>query len=592
MHESDVSNRPADPLLLAQPRFVPREVAPLNEHTRPVVASHTNAAGGRGDARLPARRASHVLATLAVAATSALLFATTVTGFKVRVTDVSALRILDGDVPYRDFWTMYAPASSYATAAGFWLFGRELIVSNLLGLVVSAASVAAFHRLTLAVMRPVFAVVASAIVAAAFYGTGYHAALTSYPLASLVIWLAWHRILVRADERATPRLAAPGLLFALAIASKHDVAAYAGLACATSLLAVSRNARPAFARLGDVVRLGACVAAGLTPIAVAVLVYGAGPDLVRDLFVFPVREFPGVRWETWPGWPTMANGGPGFVLGLRALFVCNGPLAVALVAAPLLWWRRARLSPSARRVALASALALPVLWSAAHVQLNTHAITLAALASLLAGIAATPLLARSREREAHAAVAAIGLLVAVLYAGPTIATTAMRWSAPLEPVALPGLRGIRVGSDEARWMRGLADAMTAIAPPQAPLLFAGRRNDVLIHAQNAPAWLSPRKPATRYSELHPGITDTEAVQREMIDAVDAGLPPVVVREHRFEDAHLDRVKARYLEHVRVGATELDAFLEAHYQPGELFGIYEVMRPRDGTAAEAEETSPR
>ena len=37
-----------------------------------------------------------------------------------------ACRVLAGDVPYRDFWTMYAPGQFYAVAGLFAAFGREL----------------------------------------------------------------------------------------------------------------------------------------------------------------------------------------------------------------------------------------------------------------------------------------------------------------------------------------------------------------------------------------------------------------------------------------------------------------------------------
>src|SRR5687767_10592516 len=108
---------------------------------------------------------------------AAVLFSTAATNFAARPTDISALRVLDGQVPYRDFWTIYAPGSIYATAAAFAVFGRNLIVSNLLGIFVSSLVVAVYHRLV-ARVAPGFAAFASAfLLAAAFYNTGYHLGL-------------------------------------------------------------------------------------------------------------------------------------------------------------------------------------------------------------------------------------------------------------------------------------------------------------------------------------------------------------------------------------------------------------------------------
>ena len=39
-----------------------------------------------------------------------------------------ALRIVDGQVPYRDFWSMYAPGQFYLIAGLFSIFGREVLV--------------------------------------------------------------------------------------------------------------------------------------------------------------------------------------------------------------------------------------------------------------------------------------------------------------------------------------------------------------------------------------------------------------------------------------------------------------------------------
>ena len=39
-------------------------------------------------------------------------------------------RVLRGDVPYRDFWTLYGPAGFYVEAALFRLFGETALVGR------------------------------------------------------------------------------------------------------------------------------------------------------------------------------------------------------------------------------------------------------------------------------------------------------------------------------------------------------------------------------------------------------------------------------------------------------------------------------
>ena len=146
-------------------------------------------------------------------------------------------------------------------------------------------------------------------------------------------------------------------------------------------------------------------------------------------------------------------------------------------------------------------------------------------------------------------------------------------------VALPRLTGISMPPDTVSWMRGLAREIEVAAEPSAPLLVLGNRNDMLVFADTTPYWLSNRRPATRYHELHPAITDTQAVQREMLADLARQPLPVLIREHRFDAGVLDALKRSLLGRVPVGATLLDDWVAANYVPGPRFGLYEVMRPR-------------
>ncbi len=167
----------------------------------------------------------------------------------------------------------------------------------------------------------------------------------------------------------------------------------------------------------------------------------------------------------------------------------------------------------------------------------------------------------------------------VLLAEP-FETVRLRWRDGVEWLDLPRLQGIHAARSEVPWMRGLAEALAEEPPPTAPLLLAGRRNDVLIYADSMPFWLSPRRPATRHHELHPGITDVEAVQRRMLEDVARGARPVVVREHRFDDGALDFWGREYRRHgVPVGNRLLDEWLAGEYEPRARFGPYEVMAQR-------------
>ena len=59
------------------------------------------------------------------------------------VAEVGAMRVLAGDLPYRDFWTLYAPGQFYLLAGLFAVFGLQWLVSPIAASVLLAGATAA-----------------------------------------------------------------------------------------------------------------------------------------------------------------------------------------------------------------------------------------------------------------------------------------------------------------------------------------------------------------------------------------------------------------------------------------------------------------
>jgi hypothetical protein len=155
-----------------------------------------------------------------------------------------------------------------------------------------------------------------------------------------------------------------------------------------------------------------------------------------------------------------------------------------------------------------------------------------------------------------------------------------RYRQPRVRVNVAALRGIRVQPALAEELNSLSAAIAAQLPPDAPVLILSSRNDVHIFTPATYYWLTPRRFATRYHQLHPGVTDTPAVQARMLRELDSGPLPVLLREHRFADDALEVEMLKFQQHLDVGCTQLDAWVQRHYRPGRRYGMYELMIPRD------------
>ena len=521
-------------------------------------------------------RVSKPLAAFLVFAGALLLFGPTVVNFVPRVTDVSALRVLDGQVPYRDFWTMYAPGSFVTLALAFKLFGRELIVSSVLGVVISAAAVTVYFGLVRVVAGPVAGALLAGLVALAFYGTGYHNGLTTYPPAILLIFTAVLVTSARAARDGTQWAILPGLLLGFAALYKHDIAGYAAIAlCTTVVLIRARvNASPV---LTPALLIGAAAAAVVAGAAVVLTALGAGADVWEDLVRFPLGDFKNVRGEYIPLFPRFRSSLVENAQELAQWGQGMLPVLAFAVGAIGLWRTWRDLSPAALFIVTFAMIGFWLHWWAAHVQMNTNAITLAAWGGLFGacGLSRLRLFRQSRLVGVVAALAVVGW--SGVYVARRMYDSASRPKVARERIDLPGLAGLRVPADRADELRGLAAAIAEAAGPEAPLLLLSHRNDITIFAESVPFWLSTRRPATRYHEIHPGITDVEWRQREMVVALEAGPLPVVVREHRFPDGRLDQMKAAMSVHVPIGAMTIDNWVSGRYEPGPRFGRYEVMR---------------
>lgn len=509
-------------------------------------------------------------------AASLALFGTSVTSFDARVVDLGAMRICAGDVPYRDFWTMYSPGAFYVVAGLFAAFGKHLVLSNALGVVTAAAGVAAFHRFATVVLDARRATLPTLLFAVAYFSTGYHRGFQSYPPAILCICLAATEIARFAADGVRRRIVVAGVLLGAAAIFKHDIAGYACIAAAIVL--VTAGSPAGVSRWKTAALLAACAAVVALP-PYAALWRVAGDDMVRDLVVFPLTDFPRARNQGFPPIvPRLA--GLGGADSVRAVFdwaKFYAPIVVAAASLVTLRRRRAAFTVTGRAGLLLVVVAFPLFVHAAQVQLNTHLVTLAGFGALL-GVAA--LTATHADRALGRLVAGLAFAWCVVLAGETCWT---RWKSLREGtefVGLPRLAGIRATHRDAEWMRGLAAGIAAAAPADAPLLMVAGRNDVLVYAHGAPYWLADRPFVTRHEELHPAITDTEPVQRRMLEDIAKGPMPVVVVEHRFPAGDLDGIKAQFLGWgLPIGATALDAWVAGHYRAGDLFGMYEVMRPR-------------
>ena len=516
---------------------------------------------------------------------------------------VGGLVILDGGIPYRDFWSMYAPGSFYLVAALFGLFGQQVIVQGIAAIMIKAMTAGVFFRLLRRLRTPRMIAV---LLAAMFIGMFLNVSpeVDTYGPTLLLLLLAIGRML-RYFESAEVRFPAQaGLLLGLAALFKHDVAAYAAAGFVMTIFlarfsAGDRRAAPQVSRFRTAAGLLAASLVPILPVALF-LAWTAGPEAWDNLFVFPATTFARVFGEPYPSllptfhrhferWlqdPSNLTHGRTAFTGFYAWVTCHFAEFVFVSGLFAVVFRRSSMALQRLNVAILCLALLPFFWMAAHVQQNTHLYSMGVLSMLLGGSAWHGLgdvkMAGRRIRPALATLSMVWGMALLIPTGMDLFRVALDFAGSRQ-LDLPTARWVRVSDGDFEVYQSITTLLTEQVPASEPIWVGLARHDAAVVTNMRFYYLAQRSGSIRYYELHPGVIDRHDVQAEIQQAIeDGGVRYAVIWRFGWSDTLLDSIKARRMEQVEgLGSKQLDVFLATAFEPIVEHGEYVVLRRRDG-----------
>jgi len=497
-----------------------------------------------------------------------------------------AVRVLQGDVPHRDFWTLYPPGQFAGLAGLFSITGPSLLAERLWSTLIHLGLVFAVYALARRLVAQRYALVAW-LLALVWMGTyGYYAspvppALLGGLLSSL--------ILVGYFTVGKPRrLIVAGALAGLTACVRHDIAIYIFLAHAVTLALHSRFSTRDDGGLLRTARsylLGLCIVVLPAYLAMAAL---AGPGVLFDnLFVFPLTEFPRTRSLAFPApWPDPAllfDGTPAagaFLEDCLRRFAFYFPFLV-LGAAAWAGFIRLRKKDKVLDPVFWGGLLLALLCLACLNQVRVRSSQAHLLAAMLPAIGLFAVLtahpadgigSRARRAGLGLILAAVGLALIFppLHAQAyllkvTLGQTPKHWYRVERALGI--YEEEDVGDYEA-----LIDEIRRRVPPGGRIFVGNERHDRIFINDVLLYFLADRGSATRYHELHPGVATTASVQRKIIDELEAGKVGLVVLRNE------KNVPPGAFE-GEAGATVLDEYLEEKFEAVGRFGDYRLLTRR-------------
>ncbi|NIM19612.1 MAG: hypothetical protein GTO51_04430 [Candidatus Latescibacteria bacterium] len=500
-----------------------------------------------------------------------------------------AVRVLDGDLPYRDFWTIYAPGQFYVLAGLFKLFGAYLIVERIWSAIVALSIVFLTYLLSKSFVHQTYALLA-ALMALIWLGSGRYFAIPMHP-ALLFSLLGTYFVIRYLFEARNMWLFLAGISVGITTVLRHDFGFYSFVSIVLIIIGLNVSGEvKASTTLDKSSRTFKSVVpflAGLTVVLIptSILLVSAVPvnDLRYDLISFPLTVFPKVRALPYPA--PIPN--PLFVLSGQISFVpyakeifYRAPFyaSISIYAAALISLRsqiRRRGTAADRKKVWGVIIFLVtsiVLHHNARVRTDTlHLVPALVMASILFSMLLSEI---SRMRKYRGVCWFLAFLFCFFALSRPVWRTLQRAtrigsSTSSLSVRLDRFWGMRWDPEEIDYLKAI-DFVRANVPKNQKLFVGNVRHDRIFVNDILFYFLSERHSATKYHELHPGLATTERIQQEIIGDLDSHNVGIIVL--RYEDKIEPDDSG-----VSSGVTDLDLHIRENYNLIQRFGDYSIWK---------------
>ena len=213
-----------------------------------------------------------------------------------------AVRVLHGQVPFRDFWTLYPPGIFWTLAGMFRVFGVSVLCDRIVFVGSNAISAVAMVYILDRLTGRWWLSRVAAVAALVWMSVWPSYAFAVYPALAMI--LVATACMARRWEGGRARWAVwAGVALGVSAVYHHDLAVY-GLIALGAASVVDQFRRPAMERerfvVADAVRMGCTTALVVLPVALWLIVHVSAKDLDYDLLYFPKAIYARVRSLPFP----------------------------------------------------------------------------------------------------------------------------------------------------------------------------------------------------------------------------------------------------------------------------------------------------
>ena len=501
-----------------------------------------------------------------------------------------AMRVVNGEIPYRDFWGLYPPGQFYALAAVMKIFGPNLLYARLYDTLVRFLMGIAIFQIArrLASLKLAYWIALVSVMMLASLGFYAYAV---FPALALSLW-AYAFCLAYLEDGRPAHLYWTGAALGLSALFRWDIAVYtaAGLLVGVYLYLLDQRRHEAagafrfsllFAPFGTLWRILAPLFLIALPLYGLVGLFAGWRNLYEQLFYFPAVALHSVRWLPYPALipaiqtfrfydvAIMYIEPPSedwlrFYLPLLTIGLGLVGLVVAAVRTRL-HLRRGHF------VILSLALSGGLLFNQALSRYDQIHVAPASIVTFLAAAAFLGQFAPAGTRTwLRATFWTLFIALSVLYFNPALKEllNTLDSAAPWGCYSANPRAGCAVlAEDEAK----AVDYIQAVTTPSDAIYVGNQKHDRIFVNDAGFYFLAGRPAGTRYDELHPGVATTLPVQTEIAAQLEARRVEWAVLVKIWESTEPNGSA------VSSGVTYLDDYLHAHFAFVAEFGNYQVWQ---------------
>jgi 4-amino-4-deoxy-L-arabinose transferase-like glycosyltransferase len=501
-----------------------------------------------------------------------------------------AEKILDGDIPYKDFWAIYFPAQFYTLAALFKLFGPTMIAARICSTLIRYILVIMTYVLARKFVSQKYALIASFLLliwlgSYQFYENPMLPALV-FSLASFLAFLRFIRM------RHRRWLFVCGVLVGVTTLYRQDMGAYTFLSTilvAIPFVFVNETSKDDlfFKKIYTVSKYGSSFILGtiviLFPVVLYFLLTVPADDLIYDFITFPLKIYPSFRALPFPAPipnPALLLSGsldfiPYVKASLRQLPLYS-PVLIYFTAIFIFMVgiRKKTFDWKKKNTWALLFILLLGLLSLNYVRVRTHTSHLMGtfIPSILLFVFLLSLIPKSGKIRPVLWLGAF--LLGFSFVGFSIGKTAILFHERLFSqnkrfYTIERAKGLYETKDRFPGYQSAVELIQKNVPADEKIFVGNTRHDRIVLNDILFYFLSDRHSATKYYDLHPGIATTVEIQEKIIADIE---------HHRVNYIVLvDQSWIKRWENDRVGSRLLDNFIHLNFTQERQCGNYSVWK---------------